>query len=66
MKPGEHVNANGVWDLSQNKGMMTVFSLWLLLCADLLDLAMGKSPSSPKQPVIHTVMQFCRLCRDIL
>lgn len=42
-KPGERVNANGVWDLSQNKGKMTVFSLCLLLCADLLDLAVGKS-----------------------
>lgn len=42
-KPGEHVNANGVWDLSQNKGKMTIFSLCLLLCADLLDLAVGKS-----------------------
>lgn len=41
--PGEHVNADGVWDLLQNKGKMTVFSLCLLLCADLLDLAVGKS-----------------------
>lgn len=40
---GEHVNADGVWDLLQNKGKMTVFSLCLLLCADLLDLAVGKS-----------------------
>lgn len=42
-KTGEHVNADGVWDLLQNKGKMTVFSLCLLLCADLLDLAVGKS-----------------------
>lgn len=42
-KPGGHVNADGVWDLLQNKGKMTVFSLYLLLCADLLDLAVGKS-----------------------
>ena len=42
-KPREHVNADGVWELSRNKGKMTVFSLCLLLCADLLDLAVGKS-----------------------
>ena len=42
-KNGEHVNADGVWDLLQNKGKMTVFSLCLLLFADLLDLAVGKS-----------------------
>lgn len=42
-KNGEHVNADGVWDLLQNTGKMTVFSLCLLLCADLLDLAVGKS-----------------------
>lgn len=50
-KPGEHVNANGVWDLSQNKGKMTVFSLCLLLCADLLDLAVGKS--DPRHMIFH-------------
>lgn len=64
-KPGEHVNANGVWDLLQNKGKMTVFSLCLLLCADLLDLAVGKSdppllpPSPPPPPfllfILHAV-----------
>lgn len=42
-RTGEHVNADGVWDLLQNKRKMTVFSLCLFLCADLLDLAVGKS-----------------------
>lgn len=67
-KPGEHVNANGVWDLSQNKGKMTVFSLCLLLCADLLDLAVGKSDpvmlfscsrnhSDPQGLTIYTYIQ---------
>lgn len=49
-KPGEHVNANGVWDLPRNKRKMTVFSLCLLLCADLLDLAVGKSDPPPLLP----------------
>ena len=57
-RPGEHVNANGVWDLLQNKGKMTVFSLCLLLCADLLDLAVGKcdpviSFSHISEPLAH-------------
>ena len=53
-KPGEHVNANGVWDLLQNKGKMTVFSLCLLLCADLLDLAVGKSDPPPSPSISST------------
>lgn len=37
------MNANGVWDLPRNKRKMTVLSLCsLLLCADLLDLAVGE------------------------
>ncbi|XP_018581233.1 immunoglobulin superfamily member 21a isoform X2 [Scleropages formosus] len=38
---GQQLNADGVWDLLQNTGKMTVFSLCFLLCADLLDLAVG-------------------------
>ncbi|TNM89168.1 immunoglobulin superfamily member 21a isoform X1 [Takifugu flavidus] len=40
-RPVEHVNANGVWDLPQHKGKMTIFPLCLLLCAGLLDSAVG-------------------------
>ncbi|XP_048877639.1 immunoglobulin superfamily member 21a [Brienomyrus brachyistius] len=38
---GEQLNADGVWDLLRNTWKMTVFSLCFLLCADLLDLAVG-------------------------
>ncbi|XP_061114747.1 immunoglobulin superfamily member 21-like isoform X2 [Conger conger] len=38
---GELLKTDGVGDLLQNTGKMTVFSLCFLLCADLLDLAVG-------------------------
>ncbi|XP_074495378.1 immunoglobulin superfamily member 21a isoform X3 [Sebastes fasciatus] len=68
-KPGEHVNANGVWDLLQkNKGKMTVFSLCLLLCADLLDLAVGYLTVTiePLPPVVvgETVTLKCNFKTD--
>ncbi|XP_004547500.1 immunoglobulin superfamily member 21a isoform X1 [Maylandia zebra] len=67
-KPGGHVNADGVWDLLQNKGKMTVFSLYLLLCADLLDLAVGYLTVSiePLPPVVvgETVTLKCNFKTD--
>ncbi|XP_030230529.1 immunoglobulin superfamily member 21 [Gadus morhua] len=65
---GEHVNADGVWDLLRNKGKMTVFSLCLLLCADLLDLAVGYLTVTiePLPPVVvgETVTLKCNFKTD--
>ncbi|XP_067097069.1 LOW QUALITY PROTEIN: immunoglobulin superfamily member 21a [Osmerus mordax] len=67
-KNGEHVNADGVWDLLRNKGKMTVFSLCLLLCADLLDLAVGYLTVTidPLPPVVvgETVTLKCNFKTD--
>ncbi|XP_055724626.1 immunoglobulin superfamily member 21-like isoform X1 [Salvelinus fontinalis] len=64
----EHVNADGVRDLLQNKGKMTVFSLCLLLCADLLDLAVGYLTVTiePLPPVVvgETVTLKCNFKTD--
>lgn len=62
--PEEHVNAHGVWDLLRNKGKMTAFSLCLLLCADLLDLAVGKCDPPQQQDASfrgHNNVDFVRL-----
>uniref|UniRef100_A0A3P9HAL7 Immunoglobin superfamily, member 21a n=1 Tax=Oryzias latipes TaxID=8090 RepID=A0A3P9HAL7_ORYLA len=65
---GEPVNANGVWDLLPNKGKMTVFSLCLLLCADLLDFAVGYLTVTiePLPPVVvgETVTLKCNFKTD--
>ncbi|KAM6980067.1 immunoglobulin superfamily member 21a isoform 2-T2 [Aplochiton taeniatus] len=67
-KNGEHVNADGVRDLLQNKGKMTVFSLCLLLCADLLDVAFGYLTVTiePLPPVVvgETVTLKCNFKTD--
>ncbi|XP_072308274.1 immunoglobulin superfamily member 21a isoform X2 [Eucyclogobius newberryi] len=66
--PREHVNAHGVWDLFRNMGKMTVFSLCLLLCADLLDLAVGYLTVTiePLPPVVvgETVTLKCNFKTD--
>ncbi|KAM6928006.1 immunoglobulin superfamily member 21a isoform 2-T2 [Xenentodon cancila] len=66
--PGEHLNADGVWDLLQNKGKMIVFSLCLVLCADLLDLAVGYLTVTiePLPPVVvgETVTLKCNFKTD--
>ncbi|XP_026879709.2 immunoglobulin superfamily member 21a isoform X1 [Electrophorus electricus] len=65
---GEHVNANGVWDLLQNMGKMTVLSFCFLLCADLLDLAFGYLTVTiePLPPVVvgETVTLKCNFKTD--
>uniref|UniRef100_A0A3B3HJ10 Immunoglobin superfamily, member 21a n=1 Tax=Oryzias latipes TaxID=8090 RepID=A0A3B3HJ10_ORYLA len=64
---GEPVNANGVWDLLPNKGKMTVFSLCLLLCADLLDFAVYLTVTiEPLPPVVvgETVTLKCNFKTD--
>ncbi|XP_076863815.1 immunoglobulin superfamily member 21a [Brachyhypopomus gauderio] len=64
----EHVNANGVWDLLQNMGKMTVLSLCFLLCADLLDIAFGYLivTIEPLPPVVvgETVTLKCNFKTD--
>lgn len=67
--PGKRVNANGVWDLPRNKRKMTVLSLCsLLLCADLLDLAVGYLTVTiePLPPVVigETVTLKCNFKTD--
>ncbi|XP_052465551.1 immunoglobulin superfamily member 21 isoform X2 [Carassius gibelio] len=65
---GEHVNANGVWDLLQNMGKMTVLSLCFLLCADLLQVAVGYLTVTiePLLPVVvgDTVTLKCNFKTD--
>ncbi|KAA0707633.1 Immunoglobulin superfamily member 21 [Triplophysa tibetana] len=66
--PGEHVNANGVWDLLQNMGKMTVLSLCFFLCADLLQVAVGYLTVTiePLLPVVvgETVTLKCNFKTD--
>ncbi|XP_059385602.1 immunoglobulin superfamily member 21-like isoform X2 [Carassius carassius] len=65
---GEHVNANGVWDLLQNMGKMTVLPLCFLLCADLLQVAVGYLTVTiePLLPVVvgDTVTLKCNFKTD--
>ncbi|XP_066547146.1 immunoglobulin superfamily member 21 isoform X1 [Amia ocellicauda] len=65
---GEPLKTDGVWDLWQNKGKMTVFSLCFLLCADLLDLAVGYLTVTiePLPPVVvgDTVTLKCNFKTD--
>ncbi|XP_030634402.1 immunoglobulin superfamily member 21a [Chanos chanos] len=67
-RTGEHVNTNGVWDLLQNMEKMTVLSLCFLLCADLLDLAVGYLTVTiePLPPVVvgETVTLKCNFKTD--
>ncbi|XP_041129017.1 immunoglobulin superfamily member 21-like [Polyodon spathula] len=65
---GKYLKADGVWGLLQNKGKMTVFSLCFLLCADLLDLALGYLTVTiePLPPVVvgDTVTLKCNFKTD--
>uniref|UniRef100_A0AAY4ERW8 Immunoglobulin superfamily member 21 n=1 Tax=Denticeps clupeoides TaxID=299321 RepID=A0AAY4ERW8_9TELE len=67
-RPGQHVNADGVWDLPPNMGKMSVLSLWFLLCADLLDLTVGYLTVTiePLPPVVvgETVTLKCNFKTD--
>lgn len=66
--PWERVNANGVWDLPRNKRKMTVLSLCsLLLCADLLDLAVGKcdNPLLFREPECRAIELERRMIENI-